>query len=428
MDMQTMLSSLNATKEQLGKLRGRWDGDLKKLHGQVAQLNVHAKEMDEFKKDMYSQFTNKMRDQREDYAKRIQEAEGRANERMSGFKSDVGFKFDQISKEVEKAKSYSTQLWEMTKVAATEMVEGEISRVSEVYEKVKNELIHKTDDILKRNKKSISNIKNSWASFFDKYDKALSYMQRRFDNINETFTNYEKNTFQPVQVREARLHYIESQLKEQEKTIETEHEFFKDIMKKLLFALESSVLVNGLDHINLTKRSKENASSEERNRKVHRSSASKFDGNKSMIEPTGETFLPSLTRNISMPKNIKDDSGLPSLKISSKPHISSQVVSPRSKSIQKLAPPIDAALKKRILFLSDSLDRNPHLTTKNTLKVYEQISPKESLHTLVKVAEPQIRSFFQTPSVNSLMSSKIHSQAIFRQVFGASEGRFSNHL
>jgi hypothetical protein len=66
--------------------------------------------MDEFKKDMYSQFTNKMRDQREDYAKRIQEAEGRANERMSGFKSDVGFKFDQISKEVEKAKSYSTQL------------------------------------------------------------------------------------------------------------------------------------------------------------------------------------------------------------------------------------------------------------------------------------------------------------------------------
>jgi hypothetical protein len=49
----------------------------------------------------------------------------------------------------------------MTKVAATEMVEGEISRVSEVYEKVKNELIHKTDDILKRNKKSISNIKNS---------------------------------------------------------------------------------------------------------------------------------------------------------------------------------------------------------------------------------------------------------------------------
>lgn len=49
----------------------------------------------------------------------------------------------------------------MTKVAVTEMVEGEILRVGEIYEKVKNELVNKTDEILKRNKKSISNIKNS---------------------------------------------------------------------------------------------------------------------------------------------------------------------------------------------------------------------------------------------------------------------------
>lgn len=76
----------------------------------MAKLNVHAKEMEEFKKDMYSQFTNKMRDQREDYTKKLQELEARGTERLNGFKSDVGFKFDQTLKEVEKGKSYSTQL------------------------------------------------------------------------------------------------------------------------------------------------------------------------------------------------------------------------------------------------------------------------------------------------------------------------------
>lgn len=67
----------------------------------------------------------------------------------------------------------------MTKVTTTEMVENEIGRVSEVFERVKDDMVNKTDSILARNKKSISNIKNTCATFFEKYDKALQVMQRR---------------------------------------------------------------------------------------------------------------------------------------------------------------------------------------------------------------------------------------------------------
>ena len=47
------------------------------------------------------------------------------------------------------------------KITTTETIENEIGRVSEVFEKVKDELVEKTDNILKKNKKSISNIKNT---------------------------------------------------------------------------------------------------------------------------------------------------------------------------------------------------------------------------------------------------------------------------
>ena len=75
-------------------------------------------------------------------------------------------------------------MWEMIKVVTTEMVENEIGRVSEIFEKVKEDLVTKTDNILARNKKSISNIKNTWATFFEKYDKALQVMQRRYAQSN----------------------------------------------------------------------------------------------------------------------------------------------------------------------------------------------------------------------------------------------------
>ena len=75
-------------------------------------------------------------------------------------------------------KTYVIEMCEMIKITTAEKLDSEIYKLSDAFTEIKDSLIEKTDSILKKNKKSISNIKNSWAIFFDKYDKALQYMQK----------------------------------------------------------------------------------------------------------------------------------------------------------------------------------------------------------------------------------------------------------
>ena len=49
----------------------------------------------------------------------------------------------------------------MIKATTNEKVDTEVMRLTEVFTEIKNNLIDKTDLILKRNKKSLANIKNS---------------------------------------------------------------------------------------------------------------------------------------------------------------------------------------------------------------------------------------------------------------------------
>lgn len=49
----------------------------------------------------------------------------------------------------------------MIKITTTEKVDGEVGKLTDAFNEVKNSLIDKTDAILKKNKKSISNIKNT---------------------------------------------------------------------------------------------------------------------------------------------------------------------------------------------------------------------------------------------------------------------------
>lgn len=148
----------------------------------ISKLNAHAKEMEDFKKDVQNKIggiVNKLKEQRQEYFKNDQEVESRMYDKLVAFKNDTAQRFDNVAKDIDKMKSYVTQMCDMTKVAATEMVENEIGRVSEIFEKVKDDMVTKTDNILMKNKKSISNIKNTCATFFDKYDQALQFMQRR---------------------------------------------------------------------------------------------------------------------------------------------------------------------------------------------------------------------------------------------------------
>ena len=85
--------------------------------------------------------------------------------------------------------------------------------------------------------------------FFDKYDKALQYMQKRFDNINATFEDYENNFMAPTKMREGRMYAIETKLKEQEDSREIEFNYLKLMIKKMLDAFEQSVFVHGIESV-----------------------------------------------------------------------------------------------------------------------------------------------------------------------------------
>jgi hypothetical protein len=110
-----------------------------------------------------------------------------------------------------------------------------------------DELIQKTNHVYKKNKESISNIKNKIADYFSRYDQALAYIQKRFDNMNATFEDYENNFMTPTKMREGRMHAIESKLKEQDDSIEIEYKHLKMLYQEMLTAFKQSIYVNGSD-------------------------------------------------------------------------------------------------------------------------------------------------------------------------------------
>ena len=87
--------------------------------------------------------------------RKLKKLKNRDVEKIETLKTETWNKFDSTSKEVNNMKSYVNQMCDMMKITTTETIENEIGRVSEVFEKVKDELVEKTDNILKKNKKSI---------------------------------------------------------------------------------------------------------------------------------------------------------------------------------------------------------------------------------------------------------------------------------
>ena len=271
-------------------------------------------------------------------------------------------------------------------------------------------------------------------------------MQRRFDNINQTFSEYEQNTIQPVKVREARLHYIESQLKEQESSREVEFDHLKELIMKLLTALEQSVFISGTDCIAISKRvnvkrlnkNYSKVINSPRNDSFTKISKTKISGthifnDKSMIQPTGDSFLPSLSRNVHNESSIiqhKDENAI----LNENDHIRNTSLnskhsddntaqnSPKKQNMKAIRLNGDKNLLKRILFLKESLDKNPHLKEKEDIQFQflgsQMLDPVvipigENNSKLIKVDEPPTRkNFFQTPKANSVIGFKKSQSAI----------------
>ena len=128
----------------------------------------------------------------------------------------------------------------------------------------------------------------------------------------------------------------------------------------------------------------------------------------SMVEPSRESFLPSLSRNPHNQSNIiqhRDESALNEYKRSTDTSpMSDKSSKERNKTHYKgMKLSGDKILLKRLLFIKESLERSPHIDEtediKNQFKSVQKIIPSEStstvdqnIHKLVKVSEPIFES------------------------------------
>jgi hypothetical protein len=94
-------------------------------------------------------------------------------------------------------------------------------------------------------KKKILKIKDISAEFFNKIEKASVKNSKTIDAIEKTVDQWRGTVIKPTQVAEARLFGIETMLAEGENERIAEYEFLKDIVKKLVIALEA----NNVKHV-----------------------------------------------------------------------------------------------------------------------------------------------------------------------------------
>lgn len=269
--------------------------------------------------------------------------------------------------------------------------------------------MQKTDHILDKNKKSISNIKNRSADYFSRYDKALQYIQKRFDNMNSTFEDYENNFMTPTKMREGRMHAIETKLKEQEDSREIEYKYFKMVLQKMLTAFEQSIYVNGSDAHSFPSKSIVYSPEKKNDDHSYPSSAlslvekntnTKLRANRTVKESSPEKFLPSLNKRVTATN----------IEFAKTPDLSTIGEKIEAKNFRRLSSAKrsnlstnafissvgDKTLHKRILFLKETLELDPHLD-ENKAMLREHYN------------EPLIKDSKKSPRVNPNNSAMIIS-------------------
>jgi hypothetical protein len=98
------------------------------------------------------------------------------------------------------------------------------------------------NDVLNKNKSQILKIKDVCTKYFDKNDDAMKIMQDKVKIVDATFDEFMNNVVKPQQLGEARLFSVETRLKEEEDLRILELSHMKDIVKKLIFAIEQANL------------------------------------------------------------------------------------------------------------------------------------------------------------------------------------------
>lgn len=109
---------------------------------------------------------------------------------------------------------------------------------------IKSNLEKTMSEVLSKNKTQILKIKDVCTKYFDKNDDAIKTMQDKVKIVDTTFDEFLNNVVKPQQLGEARLFAVETRLKEEEDLRILELSHMKDILKKLIFAIEQANLTS----------------------------------------------------------------------------------------------------------------------------------------------------------------------------------------
>jgi hypothetical protein len=91
---------------------------------------------------------------------------------------------------------------------------------------------------------SVKHIKEVCSRYFQKYETDLEEQKIRMDLIQKKYDDWSRVLLEPMTVNDARLFAVEARLTEEEEMRVKEYEYIRDLMKKLIYALEQLNMVN----------------------------------------------------------------------------------------------------------------------------------------------------------------------------------------
>jgi hypothetical protein len=97
-------------------------------------------------------------------------------------------------------------------------------------------------EVLSKNRSQIVKIKDVCTKYFEKNDEAVTSMQEKVKIVTSAYDDFMNNVVKPQQLGEARLFAVETRLKEEEDLRILEFSHVKDVIKKLIFAIEQANL------------------------------------------------------------------------------------------------------------------------------------------------------------------------------------------
>jgi hypothetical protein len=85
---------------------------------------------------------------------------------------------------------------------------------------------------------SIKHIKEVCSKYFQKYETDLEEQKIRMDSIMKKYEDWSRILIEPMTLNDARLFSVETRVTEEEEIRVKEYEYLRDLMKKLIYALE----------------------------------------------------------------------------------------------------------------------------------------------------------------------------------------------